>query len=297
MFNVEQITAIGKQNINTTVERYKYLHPTTGNSIDFGLKIDNDRKVVIVYAIKTSFNNSMEFPMYVEIPSCGNLCNNDLVELHSYIIEASDNFAKEGKRDSIPLELLRQFIDKADPEFDGDRDEQGKRIIQTIDPFTLAATEIDLKGMDHLHIPGAYIIEVSKNFSGIVPKHWHLSDLEEEDKMFLVMDDFEIPDFNSEVIEKFMEEPELIRWTLLITNFIDNALFESVNSLILEYMNEYGEAEAKKIIEEETDRELDFDMDAVSLRDKPDNTDIGSSDGRLKESKVIKFPGGKTEEE
>ena len=93
-----------------------------------------------------------------------------------------------------------------------------------------------------------------------------------------------------------MEEPELIRWTLLITNFIDNALFESVNSFILEYMNEYGEADVRKIIEEETDRELDFDGDAVPLRDKPD-TDIGSSDGRLKESKVIKFPGGKTEEE
>ena len=296
MFNVEQITAIGKQNIDTVVERYKYLHPTTGNSIDFGLKIDNDRNVVIVYAIKTSFNNSMEFPMYVEIPSCGNLCNADLKLLWTYITEASDQFAKEGKRDSIPLELLRQFIDKADPEFGGARDEQGKRIIQTLDPFTIAATEIDLKDMDHLVIPGAYIIEVSKDFNGIVPKHWHLSDLEEEDKMFLVMDDFEIPDFNSEVIKKFMEEPELIRWTLLITNFIDNALFESVNSFILEYMNEYGEAGIKKIIEEETDHDLDFDGDAVPLRDKPD-TDIGSSDGRLKESKVIKFPSGKTEGE
>jgi len=296
MFNVKQITAIGRQNIDTTVERYKYLHPSTGNSIDFGLKIDNDRNVVIVYAIKTSFNNSMEFPMYVEIPSCGNLCNADLKLLWAYIKEASDQFAKEGKRDSIPLELLRQFIDKADPEFNGDRDEQGKRIIKALDPFTIAATEIDLKDMDHLVIPGAYIIEVSKDFSGIVPKHWHLSDLEEEDKMFLVMDDFEIPDFNSEVIKKFMEEPELIRWTLLITNFIDNALFESVNSLILEYMNKYGEPEVRNIIEEETGRELDFDMDAVPLRDKPD-TGIGSSDGRLKESKVIKFPSAKTEEE
>jgi len=148
MFNVKQITAIGRQNIDTTVERYKYLHPSTGNSIDFGLKIDNDRNVVIVYAIKTSFNNSMEFPMYVEIPSCGNLCNADLKLLWAYIKEASDQFAKEGKRDSIPLELLRQFIDKADPEFNGDRDEQGKRIIKALDPFTIAATEIDLKDMD-----------------------------------------------------------------------------------------------------------------------------------------------------